>query len=234
MRRVTFPSCLVLALGWLGAAAPSRGAELEVSAAVTAASDYYFRGVSQSVDGPALQATLAVEHSSGWFGGLFASTVNFPKGRYADRRTHELDAHLGYGRELGHGWAGVVSAARYVYPGDDRRYDYNELGLGLEYRGVTASVGYTDDALGYGGSGRVWELVGSRPLPGRLVLNAGVGWYELTSLGDHYGFWHVALERPLGRFAADLGYYGSDGSGRRLFGARADGRLVLGVSCGLR
>lgn len=234
MRRVALSSCVVIALGWLGVADPSPAADLEVSTTATAASDYFYRGVSQTRNRPALQAAFGVEHPSGFFAGVFASGVDFPQGPYGDHRTVELDGHLGYGRELGRGLAAVASATRYTYPNDDSDYDYSELDLGLEYRGVTASVGFTDQALGYGGAGRVWELVGSRRLPGRLVLNAGAGWYELRHLNDQYAFWHVALGRPLGSFAAELGYYGSDGAGRRRFGERADGRLVLGISYGLR
>ena len=234
MRRVALSSSLVIALGWLGVAEPSRAADLEVSATATAATDYFYRGVSQTRNEPALQGAFGVEHPSGFFAGVFASGVEFPQGPYGDHRSVELDGHLGYGRELGRGWAAVASATRYTYPNDDSHYDYSELDLGLEYRGVTASVGFIDEALGYGGSGRVWELVGSRRLPRRLVLNAGAGWYELQHLDDQYAFWHVALGRSLGRFAATLGYYGSDGAGQRRFAARADGRLVLGISYGLR
>jgi hypothetical protein len=114
MRRFAVPSCLAIALGWLGAAEPSRAADLEVSAAVTVASDYFFRGISQTCNQPALQATVGVEHPSGWFGGVFASNVDFPEGPYSDQRNVELDAHLGYGRELGAGWAAVARAARYA------------------------------------------------------------------------------------------------------------------------
>lgn len=234
MRRATAPSCLVIALGWLGATEPCRAAELEITAAVTVASDYFFRGVSQTRNEAAVQADLGIEHPSGWFGGVFVSTVNFPNVQYVDDRNLELDAHLGYGRELGRGWAAIARAARYAYANADRDHDYNELGLGLQYRGLTASVGYTGEALGYGGSGRIWELVGNRPLAGRLALNAGVGWYELTQLDDDYAFWHLGVQRPVGRFVADLGYYGSDAAGRRLFGERAEGRLVLGLSYALR
>ena len=232
MRRNAAPSCLVIALGWWGLAEPSRSAELELTAAVTVASDYFFRGVSQTRNKPALQANVGVEHPSGLFGGVLASTVDFPAGQYPDDRRLELGAHVGYGREVGRGWVAIARAARYAYPDDNASYNYDELGVGLAYRGVTASVGYTSDALGYAGSGRVWEVVGSRPLPRRLILNAGLGWYELRD--DDYAFWHLAFRRPFGRFAADLGYYGSDATGRRVFGERADGRLVLGVSYGLR
>ena len=234
MRRVTAPPCLLIVLASLAGAEPARAADLEVTATVAVASDYYFRGVSQTRNELALQADLGIEHASGWFGGLFASSVDFPQEQYADDRDLELDAHLGYGRELGRGWTALATAARYTYPNAEGIDGYGEIGLGVEYQGITASVGYTDQALGYAGSARVWELVGSRHLPRRLSVNAGVGWYELTHLDDHYGFWHLAVARPMGRFVADLGYYGSDAAGRRLFGERADGRLVLGVAYSLR
>src|SRR6185503_14766704 len=109
MRRVAFYSWLLIALGWLGGAEPSRAADLEVSTTATAASDYFYRGVSQTRNEPALQATFSVEHPSGFFAGLFASGVEFPEGPYGDHRSVELDGHLGYGRELGRGWAAVAS-----------------------------------------------------------------------------------------------------------------------------
>lgn len=232
--RLLARSALLFALapGW--AAAPSQAAELEWTAAVTATSDYYFRGVSQTVNEPALQADLAVEHASGWFGSLFASTVGFPEQPYGNLGTFELAAQVGYGHALGRGWTAVGTAAYYAYPNAEIGHDYLELGVGLNYRGATASFGWAEDALGYAGSGRIWELVGSRSLPWRLGLNAGVGLYELPDFDDEYAFWHVALTRPLGRFAADLGYYGSDSDGRRLFGPRADPRLVVGFSYRVR
>jgi uncharacterized protein (TIGR02001 family) len=228
--RLLARSALLLTLAPAWAAAPSRAAEPEWTVAVTAASDYYFRGVSQTLNEPALQADLAVEHASGWFGSLFASTVSFPEDPYEDLGTYELAARVGYGHALGRGWTAVGSAARYAYPNAQQDHDYFELGVGLNYRGVAASFGWAEDALGYAGPGRIWELVGTRSLPWRLGLSAGVGVYELPDLDDGYAFWHVALTRPLGRFAADLGYYGSDGDGRRLYGERADPRVVVGLS----
>jgi uncharacterized protein (TIGR02001 family) len=232
--RLLARSALLLTLAPAWAAAPSRAERPAWTAAVTVASDYYFRGVSQTLTEPALQADLAVEHASGWFGSLFASTVGFPDDPYEDPGTYELAANVGFGRALGRGWTAVGSAAHYAYPNAENDHDYFELGVGLDYRGVAASFGWTEDALGYAGSGRVWELVGTRALPWRLGLEAGVGLYELPDLDDEYAFWHVAVTRSLGRVAADLGYYGSDGDGRRLFGERADPRLIVGLSYRVR
>jgi uncharacterized protein (TIGR02001 family) len=232
--RLLARSALLFALAPAWAAAPSRAAEPEWTAAVTVASDYYFRGVSQTLTEPALQADLAVEHASGWFGSLFASTVGFPERRYEDLGTFELAAQVGYGHALGRGWTAVGTAAHYAYPNAEIGHDYFEIGVGLNYRGVAASVGWAEDALGYAGSGRVWEVVASRSLPWSLGLNAGVGLYELPDFDDEYAFWHVALTRPMGRFAADVGYYGSDSNGRRLFGERADPRLIVGLSYRVR
>ena len=65
-----------------------------------------------------------------------------------------------------------------------------------------------EDEVGYAGSGRIWEVVASRSLPWSPGLNAGVGLYELPDFDDEYAFWHVALTRPMGRFAADVGDHG--------------------------
>ena len=139
--RLLARSALLFALAPAWAAAPSRAAEPEWTAAVTAASDYFFRGVSQTVNKPALQAELAVEHPSGLFGGVFASTVGFPEQPYEDigdlraRRTGRLRARAG-ARLGGHGDSRPLRV-----PQREISHDYLELGVGLAYRGVAASVG---------------------------------------------------------------------------------------------
>jgi uncharacterized protein (TIGR02001 family) len=220
----------------VGVAPPLRAAGIEVTATVAAATDYYFRGVSQTHNEPAVQATVAVEHASGWFGGVFASTVDLSRGPYdyQQHRDVELDADLGYGHEIGHEWLAIARAVHYGYLDQDSRYDSSEIGVGLERRGFAASVSRTDQALGYGGRATVLELVDRRPLPASLALSTGLGWYELQGLHAHCAFWHLALQRTFGKVAADLGYYGSDANGRRLFGDRARGRLVLGLAWHLR
>ena len=47
-------------------------AHADLSATVTAASDYTFNGVSQTDTGPALQASLDYAMSDGWYAGTWA------------------------------------------------------------------------------------------------------------------------------------------------------------------
>ena len=64
---------------------------LTLSGNVGLTSDYRFRGVSQTQDDPALQASLTLAHDSGVYLGVFASNVSF-----ADNVNLELDPSIGF------------------------------------------------------------------------------------------------------------------------------------------
>src|SRR5215470_11326006 len=57
----------------LAAASLPGAAHAQISASVAAVSDYRFRGISQSDRKPALQGSVAYDHPSGLFAGLFVS-----------------------------------------------------------------------------------------------------------------------------------------------------------------
>ena len=62
-----------------------------VSANVSFASDYVWRGMTQS-DGPAIQGGFDFEAESGFYAGIWGSNVNFNDGAGS-----ELDYYAGYG-----------------------------------------------------------------------------------------------------------------------------------------
>ena len=66
-----------------------------VSANVSFASDYVWRGMTQS-DGPAIQGGFDFEAESGFYAGIWGSNVNFNDGAGS-----ELDYYAGYGFSLG-------------------------------------------------------------------------------------------------------------------------------------
>jgi len=66
-----------------------------VSANVSFASDYIWRGMTQS-DGPAVQGGFDYASEGGFYAGLWGSNVNFNDGAGS-----ELDLYFGYGFEMG-------------------------------------------------------------------------------------------------------------------------------------
>ncbi|MDX1644762.1 MAG: TorF family putative porin, partial [Thermoanaerobaculia bacterium] len=200
----------------------------------TVSTDYVFRGVSQTIEDPAVQAGLAFEHASGWFAGVWASTVDFPTNAVRDRpRDLEIDLWLGYGIELTPRWGLALEARQYEYPDDDpaHDYDYTELSLVARRARSGLSVSYAEEALGVDASGLAVEASHRLDLPRRIDLLAGVGYYDLGGpFLEDYLFWSLIAGRTVGRLRFELGYFGTDDRGRRVFGDLAGSRLVASLS----
>jgi uncharacterized protein (TIGR02001 family) len=85
---------------------------LTVTSTPLAATDYLFRGISQTRDRPAAQFTLDVEHESGVYVGAFISNANFA----GTNIRQEVDGMFGYRFTV----AGVkmdIGATYFAYPG---------------------------------------------------------------------------------------------------------------------
>jgi len=106
---------------------------IKVSGAATIASDYRFRGVSQSDEGIAVQAGITVSHESGLYVGAWGSNLA-GWGTFGGSNT-ELDLLAGFKLPIGEGTldAGLVW---YMYPSGADVTDFAEL-----YAKVTGSVG---------------------------------------------------------------------------------------------
>ena len=114
-----------------------------VSANVTFASDYVWRGMTQS-DGPAIQGGFDFEDESGFYAGIWGSNVNFNDGAGS-----ELDYYAGYGFSLGE--VGVdIGYIAFDYPQNQTGLDFKEtyLGLSLGDLGLTLASGH-DGAPNY-------------------------------------------------------------------------------------
>ena len=102
----------------LGASAPALADEtdppeaLSLSGGVTVVSDYRFRGLSQSAGDPALQGSLRVDHESGFYAGLWASTLK----RVPRAGNAEVDLSAGWAGDIGSGLTLDVGAVYYAYP----------------------------------------------------------------------------------------------------------------------
>ena len=125
-----------------------------VSANISFASDYIWRGMTQS-DGPAIQGGFDYASDGGFYAGIWGSNVNFNDGAGS-----ELDYYFGYGFNMGS--VGVdVGYLAYDYPDNDSDLDFEEIYVGLSMgdlgllyaSGVDGAPDYMEVSYGFGDVG---------------------------------------------------------------------------------
>lgn len=196
---------LVAALGV--ALAPS--AQAQVSANIGAVSNYVWRGMTQTDDGPAVQGGIDYAHESGLFLGTWASNVDF---RTPDPDV-EMDLYAGYAGSVGD-FSYKATLIYYWYPGDNVTADFSELTLSGTYKMLTVGVAYTltgqDDKIPDGDempydSGDLY-VYGSIavPLGNDFSLTGTVGYYNFDDVADT-SFTHGVI--GVSKSAGDFGTF---------------------------
>ncbi len=136
---------------------------LTISGAATLASDYRFRGVSQSDEGMAVQGGITVSHESGFYVGAWGSNLA-GWGTFGGSNT-ELDLIAGFKLPVGEGTLDT-GLTWYMYPSGASETDFAELYAKLSGAvgpvSLTAGVAYApkQEALGN------WFPVGRPANPG--------------------------------------------------------------------
>ncbi|MFN3515648.1 MAG: TorF family putative porin [Novosphingobium sp.] len=125
--------------------------EIAVTGNVALVTDYRFRGISLSAGDPAVQGSIAVNHSSGFYAGAWASSIE-------DSPVYgkmELDLYAGWTGSVGAGVTADVGLLYYVYPsgnvGDANVYEpYASLSTTVGPVSAKAGVAYAwkQDSLG--------------------------------------------------------------------------------------
>lgn len=182
---------ILVALALFGATAGSAGAAEDIypiaaggpgafTGSVAVTSEYFFRGLSQTDDKPAVQGGLGYTHDFGGVSGsvgLWGSNVNFSDA------TVEMDWTAGFsGTVYGATWN--LGGIYYSYPGStdagaalDQNYGEVTGGLGYDFGlfALGASVNYSPDFQAESGS--AWYLNGNVKIPlGKYVdLGAAIG-----------------------------------------------------------
>ncbi len=204
---------------------------------LTLVSDYVFRGASQSNGDPTVQAGLDYVHPGGVFAGVFAAHTEFPDNSFGSNPgSIELDAYLGYSREIARDWSWDVAALHYDFP-DSTGFDYSyrELIANLHFRD-TFRLGATvsDDAGAGGASGWTTEIELRRSLSDRYQVSGSLGYYEFgRNDWDDYLYWDLGVSAVAGPVTFDLRYFDTNGSEAGFAGPKLTGsRLVGSVSVG--
>ena len=190
-----------------------------VTANVSFASDYIWRGMTQTGDDPAISGGFDYEADSGFYAGIWGSNVNFSSGAGS-----ELDFYFGYALETDFGLGVDISYVDFMYPGDSA-LDFQELGVGLSYEGF--GFGY------YAGQDGAADYMDFSYELGAISLSYGdydgVGSNFLVSYGFDCGEYYCSL--AYSDFSNDGSYgetIGEDGLG--LGDGMDEDALVFSVS----
>ena len=142
----------------------------QVSGSASLLSDYRYRGVSLSQNKPAAQLALAYDHASGWYGGVFASTVQLG---YPHRELQAV-AFAGYASRMPSGLSWETGADYSVFTGS-QSYDYAEMYVGVSYENVSTRLYYAPRYFGQKSGVIYGEINASQPLLDRVRLLAHGG-----------------------------------------------------------
>ena len=211
---------------------PAPAKDISMTANVTLASEYVFRGFSQTAENPAVQGGFDLSIS--WFYiGVWASNLDFgadPDNPNNDIANIEMDWYAGINKSF-NGVDMTAGVIYYTYPGaydPDAELDFVEITAGISGKvfnaidaGLTVyySPEYTLE------TGDVWTIEGtfevalwdmgpvSTSLSGTLAtvigdendLNGAFGMNE-----DSYLYWNVGLGFAYGIFTLDLRYWDTD------------------------
>lgn len=217
---------------------PAQAEGNNVGAYLTFATDYRFRGISQTDESPAVQAGLDFQHDSGFFAGLWGSNVEFARERRIreNPRTIELDTYVGYTWQFDQKWAGVLSVVRYNYPDSSFNYDYNEVAFGVSYKEMLSlTLSLSNDLMAHGETAINYELGIQYPLGHQLELGTVLGFFDAEdALGENYVYGSVGISKLWRDLVLDLRFHDTDGDAERIFGDYAGSQLVLSLSVSLR
>jgi len=220
-----------------------------LTASVTFATDYTFRGISQTDSGPAIQGSIdwsyPFQKEIGVYLGIFGSNVDFNDG---DEANIEVDFYGGLKGEVA-GFAWQVGGIYYKYPRAEIagiRYDYFELGLKLGYdfgfANLVGSYNYSPDYFFESGDGHYFAADLTVPLeflPYDIALLGHVGHQSIDNNArfgaPDYTDWMLGITGKLEGFTLTLAYVDTDLSRGECFPGTSlaktcESRVVFSVS----
>jgi len=183
-----------------------------LSANVGMASDYIFRGISQTGGDPAVQGGLDYTHSSGFYLGTWGSNVGWIEDYqgYASGNV-EIDVYGGFRGGIGKtDFTYDLGAIQYFYPGKKAGAvdaDTTEIYAALGWKWFSAKYSYSisDETFGFANSDGSGYLDISASVPiGETGLTAGAHWgtfsFENNGAQD-YDDWKVSLAYDMGKLS---------------------------------
>tara|TARA_R110002110_G_scaffold199015_2_gene409725 strand:+ start:20657 stop:21334 length:678 start_codon:yes stop_codon:yes gene_type:complete len=194
LHKKLLPASIAAAL-LLGAAS----AQAEISANVTLATDYTFRGISQTGERGAIQGGFDWAGETGLYAGIWASNINFG----GDAST-EMDYYGGFAGETAGGLGYDIGFIYYDYE-NESEFDYLEFALGFSYADFSVGVNYSDE-FGDGGPTYIYYSAGySMSLTEQFSIDFNIGYTDT----DEDDFWEDGADTYMD-YGVTLGYSAYD------------------------
>ncbi|MCY4094376.1 MAG: TorF family putative porin [Gammaproteobacteria bacterium] len=194
---------------------------------VTIASDYSFRGVSQTNLLPAIQGGFDYELDNGFSFGTWASNVNYGDGG----TSQELDLYVGFTQSLNDTTSVSFSLVQLEYPGDGENLDYQEIGASLDMGSISLGFVYSPSYVGVNDWQFNYLSVGYGMTLGENVdFSASIGLNSADDIAgegeDSYIDYSVGVSVPIGGIDLGFNVVGTNIDDNEL----GEGRLVFSLS----
>lgn len=192
-----------------------------ISANVTLASDYVYRGISQTSEESTIQGGFDLEAANGFYAGVWASNVSFDG-------SVEIDLYFGYGGAITEDLTYDVGYIHYDYPNQpplQADSNFDEIYGSLAYKGLTLGLAVSDDFFGESGDAEYVYIDYELGLPDDYTLAFHYGNQEVY-VGDGYNDYSIAVSKSFADVDVALGWYDTD---IKNF-ADAESRVVLSFS----
>jgi len=232
-----------------GLALPAQAEEFSLGGTATFTTDYIFRGISNTNQNPAVQASLDATYGI-FYAGIWGSNVDFggsvPPGPVGiDLATVEIDYYAGITPE----WQGIsfdFAVLYYTYPGaydPGGDFNYVEFKTGASYTfGDAFTVGvanwWSPEYFGEIGDGNATEGSLEYAFSNKLFnfftpSVSGLIGYQWFDAGGSYTYWNAGLTLGfMDNFSADIRYWDTDLSAAGCGGSinNCDSRVVGTIS----
>ncbi|MGB5690407.1 MAG: TorF family putative porin [Woeseiaceae bacterium] len=231
----SYVACAVTPFLLADIASATEDKELPLSASVTIATEYVFRGISQTLGNPALQASLDLQFDNGFYAYAWGSNVDFyPASEPDDGARLEINIAAGYATQLNDRWSIDVSLVHYLFPSTHGEidYDYSELISTLCFDDrLSATLGYSNSVDGTDTESWFSELGYEFALPRDVAFGVAYGYYDLSNAyGSGYGYARADWTRDFAATQLSLSYYEPFGGADQIYFEQAsDSRFVVSI-----
>lgn len=146
----------------------------EIEANVALATDYVFRGFSQTDENPAISGGFDYDFGNGFSVGTWASNVNF-----GDNTSSEIDLYGGYSFNVSEGVSIDLSYVYFAYPGETDALNYSEFVAGIGFGDLGFSLVYSPDYFGSESDAFVLNADYEKSLGENLGLSVHLGYSDV-------------------------------------------------------